>query len=253
MQQEVPPSRHLRPETHGLKAPKYDAPRSRWTSQQTCLKAFLTLIATMHSMVLSFRTQEMAGATTSSRLHFWYSASDLRHHLILAEGAAEAAAVKSRQRSCSAFRAKHKPACVSVRTEAPEQHREEESLHAGCPGVQVSRADRAGGGRGFYSTPQPPQRLLWFPNVCASPEMDEKQTDKPAGWKFPNQPTTVCANLKSATKVDVMQVGRRQTPSFGRFSDLIFGFNRAQMVCSLRAFPLIIFKSQSLKPWASRH
>lgn len=55
----------------------------------------------------------------------------------------------------------------------------------------------------------PPQRLLWFPNVCASPELDEKQTDKPAGWKFPNQPTTVCRNLKSATKVDVTQVGRR--------------------------------------------
>lgn len=54
---------------------------------------FLTLIATMHSMVLSLRTQEMVGAATSSRLHFWNSASDLRHHLILAEGAAEAAAV----------------------------------------------------------------------------------------------------------------------------------------------------------------
>lgn len=149
------PSCHLRPETHGLKATKYDASRSLWTSHQTCLKAFLTLIATMHSMVLSLRTQEMAGATASSRLHFWYSASDLRHHLILAEGAAEVAAVKSREQSCSAFRAKHKPACVTVRTEAPAQHREEESLHTGCPGVQVSRADRAGG-RGFYSTPPTP-------------------------------------------------------------------------------------------------
>lgn len=106
---------------------------------------FLTLIATMHSKVLSFRTQEMAGATSSSRLHFWYSASDLRHHLILAEGAegaAKAAAVKSREQSCLAFRAKHKPACVTVRTEAPEQHREEESLHAGCPGQQSRQSRR---------------------------------------------------------------------------------------------------------------
>lgn len=63
-----------------------------------CSKAFLTLMATMHSMVLSFGTQEMAGATISSRLHFWYSASDLRHHLILAEGAAQAAAVNQGNR-----------------------------------------------------------------------------------------------------------------------------------------------------------
>lgn len=63
-----------------------------------------------------------------------------------------------------------------------------------------------------------PQGLLWFPNVCASPEMDETQTDKPAGWNFPNQPTTVCTNLKSATKVDVTQAGRRQTPSPDTFS-----------------------------------
>lgn len=46
------------------------------------VSVFLTLIATMHSIVLCLDTQVMAGATMARRLHFWYSALDLRHHLI---------------------------------------------------------------------------------------------------------------------------------------------------------------------------
>lgn len=45
-----------------------------------------------------------------------------------------------------------KSACVTVHTEAPEQRSEEESLHAGWPVLQVSGADSATGGPGFYST-----------------------------------------------------------------------------------------------------
>lgn len=53
---------------------------------------FLTLIAMMHSKVLCMVTQEMAGATVARRLHFRYSALDLRHHLI---PGTDAATVKS--------------------------------------------------------------------------------------------------------------------------------------------------------------
>lgn len=64
------------------------------------LTVFLTLIAMMHSKVLCFGTQVMAGATASRRLHFWYSCSDLRHHLTLSTGAANAAPVNSGEQSC---------------------------------------------------------------------------------------------------------------------------------------------------------
>lgn len=44
-----------------------------------------------------------------------------------------------------------KSLCVTVHTEGPKQRCKEESLHAEWPGLQVSRADSAGGGPDFYS------------------------------------------------------------------------------------------------------
>lgn len=64
------------------------------------LTVFLTLIATMHSKVLCFGTQVMAGATAERRLHFWYSWSDLRHHLTLLAETANAATANSGEESC---------------------------------------------------------------------------------------------------------------------------------------------------------
>lgn len=68
------------------------------------LTVFLTLTATMHSKVLCFGTQVMAGATIERSLHFRYSWSDLRHHLTLSVGAANAAAVNSGEQSCLGHR-----------------------------------------------------------------------------------------------------------------------------------------------------
>lgn len=65
-----------------------------------------------------------------------------------------------------------KDACAKderVFTEASEQRHDEESLHVGRRGLQVNRAESAGGSSGFYSKPLTEKKshsLLRFPNVC---------------------------------------------------------------------------------------